>query len=402
MNKFNIVLKFHLKEGFSAKSFRITAVILFAAIVGFFAFTHFFGKDEKMTVAVLNNSSHYQFNLAELNKTSKFAEFNEITTEILKKTKQKVEDGELDALIVVSESSKSPNVEYFFRRTPDFELMDVLKTVLQPQYLQNVITEKQVQPDVVEALLSPVPIKTVQLKETESLGVVYIFVFLIYMFIMLYGQQVAMSVAGEKTTRVMEIMITKVKPITMMYGKVIASMLVGLSQIGVVALGYVVARILGWTSNELKLFGMPLDISVLNVKIFIFLALYFALGYMVYALLFAAIGSVISRIEDISSIVFPVSLLLMAGFFLGMKSMSDPNATIVLVGSYIPFFSPIVTLSRIILGEAYLLEIILTIVILVVTIGVAGLISNRIYLNGVMRYSSKTTIADVVKLAKNG
>jgi ABC-2 type transport system permease protein len=400
MNKFNIVLGFHLKEGFASKSFRITTAILLAAILGFFAFTHFFGEDEKLTVSVANTSSKYDFNIEELNKTSHFAEFTSVGQNDIVPTKDEVKDGELDALIVISEKNAQPNVEYFFRRNPNFELLDLLKSQMQPQYLQQVITEKQVQPDVVTALLTPVAIKPIPLKESESTGLVYFFLFLIYMFIIMFGQQVSMSVAGEKTTRVMEIMITKVQPITMLYAKVISSMLVGITQIGMVALGYVIARLLGWTSDELTLFGMPLDLSVLNAKIFIFLAIYFALGYMIYALLFAAISSVISRIEDIGGIIFPISLLLMGAFFLGMKSMFNPNDTLVLVGSYIPFFSPIVTFSRIVLGEAYLLEIILSIVILLASILVIGLISNRIYLNGVMRYTSKTTIADVIKMAK--
>jgi ABC-2 type transport system permease protein len=401
MNKFSVVLNFHLKEGFSAKSFRITAIILFAAILGFFAFTHFFSEDEKITVSVANQTTKYVLDVDKLNETSSFAEFTQISEDKIEEIKQAVEVGEKDALIVISNGENSPKVEYSFRRVPNFMLLDLLKTELTPQHLQSVMTEKQVQPEVVQAILTPVQIDSVALKESESTGLVYFFLFLMYMFIIMYGQQVSMSVAGEKTTRVMEIMITKVKPITMMYAKVISSMLVGLTQIGVVALGYLVARMLGWTSEELALFGMPIDLTVLNVKIFVFLAVYFALGYMIYSLLFASISSVISRIEDIGSIIFPISILLMGAFFIGMKSMMDPNATIVLVSSYIPFFSPITTFSRIVLGEAHTLEIILSIVILLASTFVIGLFTNRIYLNGVMRYNSKTTIADVIKLAKN-
>lgn len=402
MNKFLTVLMFHLKEGLSAKSFKITIVILFAAILGFFGFTHYFGQDEKMAVSVVNSSPKYKLDVEHLNKVGQFGKFKEAAEADLKKLKGKVKDGDTDALLVVSGDAEHPSVEYFHERVPSFELVNLVKAEIQPQYLNKVMVDKQVQPETAQALLTEVPIKEKPLKKSDSTGLVYFFIFLMYLFIMMFGQMVSMSVSGEKTSRVMEIMITKVKPIVMMYAKIISSMIIGLSQILAVAAGYGLSKAIGWTTDELTLFSMPLDLSVLNVKVFLFLALYFSLGFILYALLYAAVASVINRLEDISSVVFPVSLLLMGGFFLGMKSMFNPNDTMVVIGSYFPFFSPIVTFSRIVLGEASVLEIVLSLLILVAAILVIGIFANRIYLNGVMRYTSKTTLKDVVKLAKSG
>ncbi|CEG29304.1 ABC transporter permease [Bacillus sp. B-jedd] len=399
MEKFLTVLKFHLKEGLSGKGFIITAAVLFAAIFGYFGFTHYFAKEEKMTVYVSNQSSGYVFDAKGVK--ADFASIKEISEEKAEGIQRKVKDGNADALIVLKGSGEAPEVEYYFRRMADFQVLGLINSVIQPQYLNAVMTKHSVEPQVANALLTPVKVEEIPLKKTESLGLVYFFLFLMYMFIIMFGNTVSLSIAGEKTSRVMEIMITKVKPITMMYAKITAAMISGLLQIGMVALAYGAAKLLGWTAGDLQIFGMSLDLSVLNPKIFMFLSLYFVLGYVVYALLFASITSVISRMEDIGSIIFPVSILLMGAFMLGMKTMFDPNAGIVLVSSYIPFFSPMVVFSRIVLGEAGSLEIILSIVVLIAAIALLSLIANRIYSKGVMRYSGKTNIADIIKMAKN-
>ncbi|RDU37384.1 ABC transporter permease [Neobacillus piezotolerans] len=399
MEKFLAVLRFHLKEGLSGKGFIITAVVLFAAIFGYFGFTHYFGKDEKMTVYVSNQSTGYSFDTSRAK--ADFADVKEIGQDKVEGLKKKVKDGNADALIILKGSGQTPEIEYYFRRMADFQVLGLINSIIQPQYLHTVISENKLEPAVAGALLTPVKVTEVALKKTESLGLVYFFLFLMYMFIIMFGNTVSLSIAGEKTSRVMEIMITKVKPAMMMYAKIIAAMVSGLIQIGMVALAYGMAKLLGWTSGELEIFGMPLDLSALNLKIFLFLSLFFVLGYFVYALLFASITSVISRMEDIGSIIFPVSILLMGAFMLGIKTMMDPNAGIVLASSYIPFFSPMVVFSRIVLGEAGVLEVCVSIAILIATIGVLSYIANRIYTKGVMRYNGKTTLVDIVKMAKS-
>jgi ABC-2 type transport system permease protein len=401
VRKFLTVLKFHLKEGLSAKSYIITAAVLFSVVLGYFGFMHYFDKEEKMTVYVSDQSQAYEFNTSEAGNAADFAEIKKIGEDKVSGIKKEVEAGNIDALIVLKGSGEVPEVDYHFRRMADYQVLALINAVVQPQYINNVVTANGIDPAVAGALLTPVKVNEVTLKETESLGLVYFFLFLMYMFIIMFGNTVSLGIAGEKTTRVMEIMITKVKPITMMYAKIIAAMLSGLLQIGMVALGYVIAKLLGWTTGEMNIMGMALDLSVLNPKIFLFLGLYFMLGYTVYALLFASITSTISRMEDIGTIIFPISILLMGGFFLGFKTMMDPNAGIVLASSYIPFFSPMVTFSRIVLGEAGSLEVILSIVVLVISIGILSYIANRIYSKGVMRYSGKTNLTDVIKMAKS-
>ncbi|MBN8210911.1 ABC transporter permease [Bacillus sp. NTK071] len=400
MGNFKTVLGFHLREALTAKSFTITASILFLVIMGFFAVTHFSSDEDRDTIHVLVESDFYNLDVKALNDAQSELEFIGLESNQLKEMEELVRKGKEDGIVKISEGEGPPKVEYFFKRMPDFNLVALLQPTLQEQYLQKAIVENDVSIDTAKALMDKVVIEQSPLKETESTGLVYFFLLLMYMFIIMFGQLVSMAVVGEKTTRVMEIMITKVKPLSMMYAKILSAMSAGVLQIVIVGFAYLLAVLLGWTEGEVNLMGLPIDLSVLSVKMFLFFILYFVLGYVLYALIFASVASVVSRVEEVGSIIFPVSMMLIGAILLGFRSMLNPNDTLVLVGSYIPFFSPLVTFSRIVLEEAQVIEIIGSLAILITTIVLLSIFSSRIYKNGVMRYQAKATIKDVLKLAR--
>lgn len=401
MYKFFTVFKFHLKEGLTSKMFISTMIILFTVIIGFFGFTHFVNDDEKLEISVANLSDNYALPQEELNKTADFSNFTEIEDKDIEYQKQQVLNGDLDGVLILNESDDIPTIDYLYKRIPDYQLLALVQNFIQVQYTTHVGIKENIEPLVLKSLMEPVVVKNTPLKTDDTTGLVYFFVYLMFLFIIMFGQMVAMGIAGEKASRVMEIMITKVKPITMMYAKILSTMIMGLIQISVVAIAYLIALFLGWTSGDkLNLLGMPIDLSVLNAKIFLFFVLYFILGYILYALLFASISSAVNRVEDVGSVIFPVTMLLTGAFLLGFKSMMDPNDTLVIIGSYFPFFSPIVTFSRVVLGEASLPEIVGSIGLLVFTILVMSYFANRIYINGVMKYNNKTSIKDVLAMAK--
>ena len=119
--------------------------------------------------------------------------------------------------------------------------------------------------------------------------------------------------------------------------------------------------LLGWVDLESgSLFGVPIDFTKLDAQVIGMFLIYFVTGYFLYAMMYAAAGAVVSRTEDLQGVIFPVSILIMAAFFISIKSLSDPNSTIVVVSSYVPFFTPMVTFSRIVAGEAGMLEITIT------------------------------------------
>lgn len=246
--------------------------------------------------------------------------------------------------------------------------------------------------------------------ETESLGkdqmqnffYTYIMIFALYMVILLYGQMVATNVATEKSSRAMELLITSARPVNMMFGKVIASCLAGLIQLVAVfgsALLFYRMNEDYWGGNEIvaSVFDMPLDL-------FVYMLVFFALGFFIYAFMFGAIGSTASKLEDINTSVMPVTLLFIVGFLVVMMSMSSGNVDTVLmkVCSFVPFTSPMAMFTRIAMSSVPFYEIAVSILILVASVAGVGVIAAKIYRIGVLLYGTTPKIRNIIKAVKNG
>lgn len=225
----------------------------------------------------------------------------------------------------------------------------------------------------------------------------YIMIFALYMVILLYGQMVATNVATEKSSRAMEVLITSAKPASMMFGKVLASCIAGLIQLVAIfgsALVFYNINKSAWGDNLIvkSIFNIPIDL-------FVYMLVFFVLGFLIYAFLYGAIGSTVSKLEDINTSVMPVTFLFIIAFFAVMFSMASGNVDTVLmqVCSYIPFTSPMAMFTRICMSTVAWYEIAISIAILIgSTIGV-GLISAKIYRVGVLLYGTTPKLGSMIK-----
>lgn len=220
------------------------------------------------------------------------------------------------------------------------------------------------------------------------------------MVILLYGQMIAMNVATEKSSRAMEVLVTSVKPISMMFGKVIASCIAGLAQLvaifGSALLLFNVNKPY-WGDNEIidMIFNIP-------PELFVYMLIFFLLGFLIYAFLFGALASTVSKLEDINTAIQPVTYLFVFGFIVVMFSMTSQNVDNLLmrVCSYIPFTSPMAMFTRIAMSNVPLYEILICIAILAVSVVATGIISAKIYRMGVLMYGNKPTLKEIFKLLR--
>jgi ABC-2 type transport system permease protein len=241
--------------------------------------------------------------------------------------------------------------------------------------------------------------------ETQSLGkdqmenywYTYIMIFALYMVILLYGQMVATSVATEKSSRAMEVLITSAKPVSMMFGKVIAACTAGFIQLicvfGSAILFYNVNRSYWGESVVINsMFNMPASLLA-------FMLLFFVLGFFIYAFLFGAVGSTASRLEDINTSVMPITMLFIIAFMVVMFSMSSGNvdSLLMIVCSYIPFTSPMAMFARIAMSTVPAYEVVLSVVILVASVCGVGVLAAKIYRVGVLLYGTTPKIGDILK-----
>ncbi len=245
--------------------------------------------------------------------------------------------------------------------------------------------------------------------ETESLGkdqmqnffYTYIMIFALYMVILLYGQMVATNVATEKSSRAMELLITSAKPVSMMFGKVIASCLAGFLQI----LAVFGSAILFYNINQAQWEGNVIVASVFDMplNLLVYMLIFFVLGFLIYAFMFGAIGSMASKLEDINTSVMLVTLLFVAGFIVVMMSMSsgDVDSLLMRICSYVPFTSPMAMFTRIAMSTVPLYEVVISIVVLIGGAVGIGVVSAKIYRVGVLLYGTTPKIGSIIKAMRN-
>ncbi|PGK34307.1 sodium export permease [Bacillus anthracis] len=405
MRKFSHVFSFYFRESFLSKKSLITSAILFLIVFGIFAFNHFTSSNDKNKdkdkIAVVTESSTYKIQKEELAKLLPSAKLTIGSKEDFNKLHKQVEEGELDGLFRVTEKNGVPEVTYMFNGFASETTSTIIASYLKGQYMTVTVAKHNVSPEIAQQLQTDISVKQEAIKDrSASAGIAYFFIFALYMFIIAFGSAIAMNIASEKASRVMEVMIPKVKPLTMMYAKILAVVSTALLQLGILACGYLVPYLLGWVDLENgSLFGV-IDVTKLDAKVIGMFLIYFVTGYFLYAMMYAAAGAVVSKTEDLQGVMLPVSILIMAAFFISLKSLGDPNSTIVVISSYVPFFTPMVTFSRFVAGEASMLEIMITLAGLLATIGILSAVTSRIYVNGVMNYSDKVKFKDLAKFIK--
>ena len=198
----------------------------------------------------------------------------------------------------------------------------------------------------------------------------------------------------------MELLITSAKPVSMMFGKVIASCLAGLMQL-VAVFG---SALLFYTLNKEYWTGVEVVESTFDIPIelIVYMVIFFILGFLIYAFLFGAVGSTVSKLEDINTAVMPITFLFVAGFMIVIFSMTEGNvdSTLMTICSYIPFTSPMAMFTRIAMSTVSFAEIIISITILALSVIGTGFVSAKIYRVGVLLYGTSPKISNIIKVLR--
>ncbi|AOZ92427.1 ABC transporter permease [Paenibacillus crassostreae] len=277
----------------------------------------------------------------------------------------------------------------------------IVKDSLTPEQIAELGTPVQFNTESV-SLASGIDNKTAteenEAQEILNFGVVYVLIILFFFTTMTTGNMIASEVTTEKSSRIMEILITSVSPLTQMFGKIIGMFLVGLTQIATFIL-VLVANLL-MPQNKQLLADFDLNLSQVSLDVLIYGFIFYVLGYFLYAVLFAAVGSIVSRTEDLGQAVMPITMLSLAAFYIGTFSISVPNSVLMKVSSFIPFFSPTTMIVRIGIGEVAVWEIWASILALVVFIIFFGWLSAKIYRTGVLMYGKRPTMKEIRKAMK--
>ncbi|WP_077603330.1 ABC transporter permease [Oceanobacillus sojae] len=408
MNKFWTIVGHTYFSRVKAKSFIITTAITLAIIIGFAnisSIIDMFSSDEDSSesVLVIDESEGYGGYLEE----GGLSEGTGIAFEKFEGTEEEAKEAvvseEYDGLLVITtDENNLPEGEYYANRISETGEQTAVEETL--QQLKVVVGTQQagIDQETLETIYAPVSFQAEQLDDSartaeemnQSRGLVYAMLFVLYMTVVIYGQMIATDVATEKSSRVMELLISSAPPITHMFAKIIGIGLLGLTQIVILfGGGYFAIQ-----ANEDSMAGGFFDIMGLSNNdpaIYIYAIIFFILGYLLYATLAAMLGSLVSRIEDVNQLVMPMTMLIMIAFFIAIFGLGMPEATLITVTSYIPFFTPMIMFLRIGMLNIPIWEIGLSIGLLVLTIAAIGALAARVYKGGVLMYGKSGSLKDL-------
>ncbi|TFG69559.1 MAG: ABC transporter permease [Thermomicrobiales bacterium] len=245
------------------------------------------------------------------------------------------------------------------------------------------------------------PLDIRQAASRYLLGIVFVILLLIS--IIIYGMWVATGVASEKSSRVMELMISAASPRQMLAGKVVGIGSAGLTQYAMIALPALILlafqdRIASALLGPDWISGAPL--GGLTAGLLLGYGLFFLLGFALFALIYAAMGSFVSRPDDLQTLSLPLSLVAMAGYLIAIVALGGGSGTIVTLASLLPPFSPFVMLARVMVSAVEPWELVLSIGLLIAAIGVVAVIATRMYAAGVLLYGQRPGLRAFVTAAR--
>ncbi|SDN71177.1 ABC transporter permease [Alkalicoccus daliensis] len=233
---------------------------------------------------------------------------------------------------------------------------------------------------------------------SSSYWMVYGLVFAIYLIVITFGSMIATEVATEKSSRVMELIVSSISPVTQMFGK-----LLGIGAAGALNLLILVAAVaVGAFMSGEEVFNFIFT-EVIEVSLILYALLFIFLGYFVYGGMAAMVGALVSRAEEVNQAIQPLIFLAMIAFFLSIVALNAPELTVFRVLSYIPFFTPQLLFLRIGMGTVPVWEIWVIISILIVSAVLINLLAARVYKGGVLMYgkfSFKNGIKQALRLSK--
>ncbi len=392
LRNFNIVFSTVFKEAVKTKAYiyitlgmLVLSVLLFASPSILNSFT----KDSsEETYKLVNRTS---LELSEQELSGVVGNWQIVNDGRVESLKEEIKTEELAGFFVLEDRLDIMQLNIFMPKVNN-ELLLTLESYIEQKRVASIVEAQSIHPTVVQALNAPLQTNFESLYETEpnALLIVYGLIAIMFLAISTYGNNVATAIASEKSSRVMEVMITKVAPVPMMYGKILGIGLASLAQLFIF-----IGGLLLWAN--LGVFNIPEGsfvqavIETITWETAAYILIFFIIGYFIYATLFAIVGSMVSRPDDLSSATMPIVILLMASLTVEILFVMDyPEGTLTKVTSYIPFTAPMSVLIRIVYNTIAPVEIIVSLMIMILFIALFAGVAAKIYPKGVLKSDSLT------------
>ncbi|NRF00880.1 ABC transporter permease [Bacillus subtilis] len=419
MNKFWIMLSHTYKNKIMAKSFIISTVItvlLVLVVTNLESIISLFqGDDAKEKIAVVDETNElYPVFSKQLKAVDTDGDLDvKLSKQSEDEVTKQIKDESLDGMLIIKRDEKGTiSGTYKALTISDESTYQTLQQALTQTKTAVGTAELGVSQETISSLYAPVTVGQKALKEGakseeelgQTVGLVYIMLFVIYFSVIMYASMIAMEVATEKSSRVMEILISSMPPIQQMFAKLLGIGLVGITQLAIIIGAGSLSLKLNQKSETASSVGGFLNLTDVSATTVIYAVIFFLLGYFLYATLAAFLGSVVSRIEDVQQTITPMTLLVVAGFMIAMFGLNAPDAGFITVTSFIPFFTPMIMFLRVGMLDIPFWQAAVGIGITLLTIVILAVIGARIYKGGVLIYGNSSAfkaIKQALRLAKN-
>ena len=439
MSKINLIIKREYTTRVMKKSFILLTFLTPILMVGMVSLIVYLGtiKDDKIkTIVVVDKAGLYK-DVLQSNESYTF-QFTDATVDELKK--QEEQESDFAAVLYITDDliKNASAATLYSEKQVNLELKTYVAGLLNKYIEEQKLAAYNIPnlKEMVEKSKTDIDMKTIKWsedgKDKEASAELAILIgmitaFIIYMFIVIYGAQVMSGVVQEKTNRIVEVMISSVKPFELMMGKIIGIALVGLTQVLLwvlltVAIGAGVSTFVGGDIDpasiqkmqEMQQMGqvnMPAgvngeivdfmsSVAGLNfTQLIILFVVYFLGGYLLYASLFAAIGSAVDNETDTNQFSFPVMIPIIFAIYAGIFAAENPEGPLAFWCSMIPFTSPIVMMVRLPF-DVPAWELALSISILILSFVGTTWMAGKIYRTGILMYGKKITWGEMWKWLK--
>lgn len=286
-----------------------------------------------------------------------------------------------------------------------------VQAALQQMVVQERIQDSGISSDAIARLYAPINFQTeiegqaeggikgeTHEEQIQNIMLVYILLFMLYFALVIYGSYVAQGVIEEKSSRIMEMMLAAVKPTTMMAGKIIGIGAVGITQFAIwISVGLGLLSFKG--GGMFESLGLTLSFEQVDPILFFYFGLFFILGFLMYAAIYAGLGSMVSRVEDAGQVVTPLTMLIVVAFMVAMFSLASPDNPWIVSLSHVPFFTPMLLFTRIVLTHVSPLSIVIGVGEMVLTIVILIWLAAKIYRAGVLMYG-KVSFKDAFRILR--
>lgn len=274
---------------------------------------------------------------------------------------------------------------------------DIFGSMFRQAHIDMLLMDKGIDPkDVYEAENAVIDVKSETLGKDSAQGFAfgYVAMILMYMLILLYGQLVATSVAREKDSRTMELLITSTDSGTLILGKVLAAGLAGIIQVAIIFIIVAFGFALNKSTYPDIILNMIKGSTALDVMIVY--ALFSFGGYLLYLFLYAALGSLVSKVEDVGSAVSSITIIFVIAYLIASSAMGMPNSILVKVSTYIPFVSLFTMPIRYLMTTVPLYELLISSLLMVLFILLIAKLSIYIYRKGSLNYGNRMKLFKVI------